>query len=228
MLLCEWIEASSRAVGARYPQFAVVKPPLGSGSIQAWEGIIQPFPSDQKLGAILQDLENAAEIIIRVCGGLVHDPNCTVLHANPAYLDRLSKIDCKFKLLVLVFPPKRHPEAMSLEPLISRKLYPTHPHLRGEAFLCPYFPSDGDWSWENNNVADFLDYTSIWLAKHMVWDQTGGYKGGTWIGYYAGHTPRELVANVGRNLQCPCGRGRKYKRCCRPEHVLWIRKQNRE
>jgi hypothetical protein len=36
------------------------------------------------------------------------------------------------------------------------------------------------------------------------------------------------MAKIGRNAPCPCGSGKKYKRCCqnqpmaKPDDVLWL------
>jgi hypothetical protein len=42
-------------------------------------------------------------------------------------------------------------------------------------------------------------------------DHKHGRFGGSYADYPAGHTTR---AKVRRNDPCPCGSGRKYKRCC--------------
>lgn len=226
MLLGEWLEASQREVATRYPQFAVVQPRPGSGSIHAWEGIIQPFPDDRELGPVFQHLEAEADVIVRA-GRLLHDPECSQLHNQPAYIDHLGRTDCSFRILILAFPPKRHPQAFAILPVISRRVFPRHPHLYGDA-LCPYIASDGVWVWGEHTVTDFLDYVSIWLAKHLVWEQTGACNGGIWIGPYAPHEPHELLGYVRRNDECPCNSGRKYKRCCRPAHVSLVRKRTRQ
>ncbi len=223
MLLHEWTEANCRAVAVRYPQFKVVEPPLGGGSVQAWEGEVQPFPSGLELGAILEDLEIGRQVIVELGGALAHDPSCTRRHSVPQYLNRLSSADAAFHLKVFAFPPKRHPRALCVRPEISPGRYPRHPHLFSDGALCPYLPSEDVWSWGRETVADFLDYTSIWLAKHLVWERTGACRGGIWIGPCAGHEPRDLLANVGRNDQCPCGSGKKYKRCCQPIHISMVR-----
>jgi SEC-C motif-containing protein len=224
VLLHEWIEANSRAVAVRYPQFKVVEPPPGSGSVQAWEGAIQPFPNDRELGAILEDLEIGMEVIVKLGGALAHDPRCGRWHSVPPYLNLVGPADASFQLQVLAFPAKRHPRAFSVRPRISPGRYPCHPHLFVDGALCPYLPSDNVWSWGRNTVADFLDYISIWLAKHLVWERTGACRGGIWIGPYARHEPRDLLRNVGRNDQCPCGSGEKYKRCCQAMYISEFRK----
>lgn len=36
----------------------------------------------------------------------------------------------------------------------------------------------------------------------------------TWPGYHETMTPRVKYQRHGRNLPCPCGSGKKFKRCC--------------
>lgn len=225
MRLHEWLEASQREVAVRYPQFRIVQPPAGSGSVQAWEGVIQPFPDNAELGAVLRHLEGEADLIVRG-GQVLHDPSCSQGHAEPDYLASLTDTGRSFKIVVLAYPPKADPRAFAIDPKISRRVFPGHPHLYGNA-LCPYTPSDGIWMWDSHNVADFLDYISIWLGRHLVWEQTGACNGGKWIGPWAPHEPQELLDYVGREDLCPCGSGRKYKRCCRGKHLSIVRKQNR-
>ena len=227
MLLHEWKEANNRAVAQRYPQFEIIEPPSGSNVIQAWAGIIVPFESDQELGAIFEDLEEERAIFIKVGGVLTHDPACRCSHGRPRYMDRVQPAHASFKLNVFAFPEKQHPRAYSVGPRISRDKYPMHPHLQADSAACPYLPSDNVWRWGSNTVADFLDFGAIWLAKHVLWEQTGACRGGgIWIGPSSRHSPRELLMRVGRNEECPCASGKKYKRCCQSLHQAYVRSES--
>ncbi|MBI9108665.1 MAG: SEC-C domain-containing protein [Spirochaetales bacterium] len=41
-------------------------------------------------------------------------------------------------------------------------------------------------------------------------------------------SPNEITKGNNRNLPCPCGSGRKYKKCClrRDEHLKWVLNKN--
>lgn len=223
MLLHDWIEANTREVAERFPQFEVIEPPPGTQAVQAWTGIILPLPSGQELGSILEDLSLSFPVIVTRGGTLGHDPLCRLSHFNPSSPANLKVENASFKLQVLAFEANRHPRVYCISPRISRIKFPTHPHLLEDDGACPYLPSDDVWRWGRDTVADFLDFTSIWLAKHLVWEQTGAGNGGRWAGPSAGHSARELLRNVGRNDQCPCGSGEKYKRCHREQHISLAR-----
>lgn len=220
MLLHEWIEANSRAVASTYPQFEAVEPPPGSGSILAWTGTIRPFPDNRDLGYILDDLEKESDVLVGIGGQLLHYFSCQRQHSDPSFMYRLSRMDSSFKLKVLSFQPPQEPRVICLAPDISRRTFRSHPHLFGEDALCPYCPSEGLLEWGKHTMTRFLDYTSIWLAKHLVWERTGGCREGVWLGKGFPHEPSQLLRLVGRNQPCPCGKGEKYKRCCRPKHEL--------
>jgi hypothetical protein len=79
--------------------------------------------------------------------------------------------------------------------------------------LCAYRPGDGEWSWRTGDLVDFLDFVSIYLAKHSVWVRTGGDAGGLWIGPQASHAPRDLVRELDPDGECRCGRGTRYRDC---------------
>jgi SEC-C motif len=219
MLLHDWLEANQRAVALSYPQFKAIEPPAGGEAAQVWIGAIQPLPDDRELGAILSDLEAERAVLILTGGGVAHDPDCRLIHADPPYRTRLANMDARFEVKVLVYPPEKHPQATCLKPKISRRLFPQHPHLYGDEILCPYRPSDNVLEWNRKTVVQFLDFVSIWLARHLVWERTGACAGGIWLGPSAGHAPRELLGTVGRNDPCPCGSGKKYKRCCMELHA---------
>ncbi len=159
-------------------------------------------------------------------GVLTHDPACSCTHGCPRYIDRVHPTHASFKLDVFAYPERQHPRAYFVGPRISRARYPMHPHLQADSAACPYLPSDNVWRWGSNTVADFLDFVAIWLAKHVVWEQTGACGGGVWIGPSSGHSPRELLMRVGRNEECPCASGEKYKRCCQTLHQAYVRSES--
>jgi hypothetical protein len=212
MLLTDWIEANNQAVAKSYPQFRTVEPPAGSGAILAWRGAIAPLRGSKELGFILDDLTNSADVLVQA-GKLIHDPFCRRIHSRPKFLDSIQSIDSSFQLNLLAFPPKHHPKAFCIAPEISKRSYPFHPHLHLDSSVCAYQPSDKVLPWDGRTMTAFLNYISIWSAKHIVWQQTGANQAALWIGPAAGHMPHEILRDVGRNDPCPCGSGLKFKRC---------------
>lgn len=213
----EWLDANSRDLAKSYPQFEPVASISQPEAIAAWQGELRPFDGPQDLSKILDDLQNEGEVVVRA-GTLVHDPICLRNHAIPDYLSRLSHIGLQYAALIVAYPPKRHPRAFITSPRISRLRFPIHPHLNGDDSVCSYLPSQGVLPWSAKTLRTLLDFTAIWLAKHTVWCDTGDGRGGIWIGPAAGHSIPELLATVPRNAECPCGSGKKYKHCHRPEH----------
>jgi hypothetical protein len=57
-------------------------------------------------------------------------------------------------------------------------------------------------------------YVAIFLAKHLVWAQTGADAGGLWIGPQASHDPKDLIGELNPNGECRCGSGQRYSDCC--------------
>jgi hypothetical protein len=79
--------------------------------------------------------------------------------------------------------------------------------------LCTYRPGDGEWSWASSDLVAIADYASIFLAKHAVWQRTGGDHGGLWIGPQASHVAQDLVTELDPVGECRCGSGVRYARC---------------
>ena len=36
---------------------------------------------------------------------------------------------------------------------------------------------------------------------------------------------KKVALDIGRNDNCPCGSGNKFKRCCKPKGVFYVKKQ---
>lgn len=213
MLLNEWVEANVRKVAEHFPQFSVVEPPSGSGAVLAVRGKLAPFKSDEQLGQILDDLEQARPILIHG-GRVLHDPECRATHSHGIHVDQLDR-NLEFEFLVLGYPPKRHPKAFCVAPEISKITFPEHPHLNPDSSACPYLPSDKVMRWDERTISTLLDYTAIWAAKHQVWVATGGPGQGRWIGEEAPHNPYDVLRTVADTDPCPCGNSKKFRNCCK-------------
>lgn len=219
-----WLEANRQVLAGYYPQFrsvesmAVGRP----GESVAWEGVLQPFQDTKELGLILDDLENEADVSI--CGGtLIHDRKCARTHATPSYLARVKHAQARYRVRAVAYPDSRHPRAFVESPHISKLNFPSHPHLNGDGSACSYFPSAGLLPWDGHTLRVLLDFTAIWLAKHIIWVDTGAENSGKWIGQHVGHSIPELLCTVPESRECPCGSGKPYGTCCQPDHMMWKR-----
>jgi SEC-C motif len=212
MLLSDWKGANIRTVALAYPQFEVIEPPPSSGAILAWEGILRPFSDCRELGFILDDLRMDRPVRVQA-GTLSHDADCTALHRPIPFLDKLSPAEAHFRIAVLTYPPKRHPQAFGKSPEITKQRFPFHHHINTDGSICPYSATETHLPWHGQTVSIFLDYVAIWTAKHYVWEKTGANESATWLGSVAPHTPSEVLRHVGRNDPCPCGSGKKFKQC---------------
>jgi hypothetical protein len=220
----------ARAISEYYPQFVRVGPP--PLAVEAWQGVIRPFAEcDQnELLLLLDDLAAGAQVLVGG-GCLHHDPNCPRVHSSIGFADQVANVRSEAFAIRLVVPPApRHPRAIAIYPEISAARFPKHPHLfRGgprpglpelscsvEDALCVCRPGDGEWSWRNGDLVLLLDFTAIYLAKHVVWEKTGADRGGLWIGPHASHRPEDLIEELDPFGECRCGSGERYARCCRP------------
>lgn len=211
-----WLEANRSSTEESYPQFRLVNSVVVE-AVEEWRGSIGPLRGVQDLPFILDDLQAGAEISVQA-GRLLHDPHqCKRPHSAPNYLDRLLHADTEFQLRVTVFRPPREPRVFCFSPEVSKRTFPFHPHINSDGSCCSYFPSDRALPWSRHTLVALLNFTAIWLAKHIVWQDTGGDEEAIWLGDAAGHSVREVVRQVGRNDPCPCGSGEKFKRCCLPK-----------
>jgi hypothetical protein len=70
----------------------------------------------------------------------------------------------------------------AVSPEISRRRYPSHPHLRDDQLLiidgkplpalCIYLSSENERNQDDMELVRVLDYTSMFLAKHLVYSAT--------------------------------------------------------
>jgi hypothetical protein len=164
-------------VAEQYPQIAAIRPPAGTGALRAWRCVIQPFSDSCNLREIVSDL-HFDRIVYCCSGALVHNPDCVKGHPLVGIEDRLRRMDVSFTILVLEFADGRHPQVYCLNPEISRCRFPYHPHLRDDLgiwlhrflpALCIYLASDNVYDFRQDKLLQLLDFTSTWLAKHLVW-----------------------------------------------------------
>jgi hypothetical protein len=164
-------------VAEQYPQIAAIRPPAGTGAFRAWTCVIQPFPDSCNLREIVSDL-HLDRIVYNCSGSLIHNPDCRESHPLVGIEDCLVRMDVSFTILVLEFDDGRHSRVYCLNPEISRCRFPYHPHLRDDLgiwlqrflpALCVYLASDNVYDFRQDKLLQLLDFTSSWLAKHLVW-----------------------------------------------------------
>lgn len=161
-----------------YPQFVYSAIPVGSNAFRAWTGVVQPFRDDETARRFLRCVEaNSSFDIIE--GTIEANDAPGSKHWADAWLVRTQ---LRFRLLVLEFDGKRHPEARVLQPEISRQIHPTHPHLRDDRLLtvghrrlpalCVYSAAVFEYSCRCSRIVQFLDQTSAYLGRHIIWLKT--------------------------------------------------------
>lgn len=211
----KWLEVSGSSMAESYPQFRLVNS-LVADAVQEWRGAISPLRGARNMSFTLEDLQVGGEVSVQA-GRLLHDPQCKRPHSTPNYSDRLLHVDTGFQLRLVVFRPPREPRVFCFSPEVSKRMFPSHPHMNSDDSCCSYFPSDRTLPRNRQTLVLLLNFTAIWLAKHIVWEDTGGNEEAIWLGDAAGHSIREILSQVGRNDPCICGSGDKFKRCCLPK-----------
>jgi hypothetical protein len=225
-------DGPARAIPDYYGTFTKAGP--SPDAIEAWEGFIRPFLGcgDDAVALVLDDLRAGASVLVGG-GSLSHATSCGREHCRPSCLAKMTGAGAEcFRVRVLVWPPPRHPKIFAIYPEISKARYARHPHLFQHApvcgvpgslvlpdALCTYRPGDGEWSWDTGDLVTFLDYASIFLAKHVVWVRTGGDHGGLWMGPQASHRAPDMLRELSPVGECRCASGKRYEACCRPKDI---------
>jgi hypothetical protein len=108
--------------------------------------------------------------------------------------------------------PHHVPVAWVVDPEVSRRTHPAHPHLNANGSLCPFFVPDETYDPRRDDISKLLDLVGDWLRKHIHLQVMGW-----WPGDEAPHSPSEVL----RELEtfdapvCVCGSGRAFRVCCR-------------
>jgi len=145
--------------------------------IRAWQGLIKPFESDAIAKKVLRLL--AVDQSVDILGGAVYPPPEVGLIKHHPVEQRMQDTDIVFDILVLEFEPPAHPWAFSLNPVISNRLFPLHPHLRSDRSLklpsrtlngfCVYSSAEFTYDHTQPQLPQFFAQVSIFLAKHVIW-----------------------------------------------------------
>lgn len=186
--------------------------------------VMQPLPPPDELPLVLADLDREETNLVQIepDGQIRHHPRCGGRHSlRDERLTRLRLSDQAFLLEATLHRPPEHPRVRVLEPVISQRTYPGHPHLYDLEIICPLFPPEKTWSWNTHNLVDYLGHVAVWLLKSRVWIATRDQSGkGIWIGPDVPHDPETLLRIVAPGDPCPCGSGRKYRQCHREYDLI--------
>jgi hypothetical protein len=173
-------EAARDQLQIWYPQFGSIVPPREAAGAHAFLGRIQPFPDETEFAGVIAHLAQDQTIRVEFGGRLTHPAWCKQSHPVPTAFSPI--IASTFEILLLQFAGKRHPRVYAVSPEISRRRYPTHPHLRDDQQLvfngkplqaiCTYLSSDRVLERDEMQLVHVMDYTAMYLAKHVFWAAT--------------------------------------------------------
>lgn len=210
------VEVMERA----YPAFTWGERLDGSTPVRFWTGVLQPLSPESDIDPILADLAANRHVVVSTNGRLAHDIQCYGPHKLPRKLHNLGGLDQAFHLDACHRPPPAPPLVRSIDPEISRRRFPEHPHLYGETGeLCPLFPPDVPIGTEPITLADYLDQVALYLVKHQVWEETA-----KWIGRHVDHRVLDWAVKLGDRLllrdlgvrpndPCWCRSGKRAIKC---------------
>jgi hypothetical protein len=180
-----------------------------------WTGRVQPLRTKENLDQLLDDIHHERPYYVLSGGEVLHHPKCSAKHTRHSWTDKLTDPYFVYELEIKYRGGKQHPAAYLRDPLIPEA---KRRHMFGDGSICPYAPWLEIWRWEEHTVVDYMGHILGWLIKRTVWDQAG-----IWIGPEMKHDPGFLLRTIGRNNQCWCGSGKKYKKCHRPSDEVKAR-----
>lgn len=197
--------ASIEAMRHYFPNFSRSIRKVGSRNVAVWQGSVQPIQSSEQLIELLDDIHNERPVKVIASGKIEHDSSCIATHRKHEWFDELKDFQISYDLAVVYDGSPSHPKAF-----VPNLVTPPHGyrHLNRDGSICAYAFWENIWLWQRDTVADYLGHALTWLIKWTIWCQVA-----VWIGPEVRHDPSFLVSEIGRNQQCRCGSGRKYKKC---------------
>lgn len=117
-----------------------------------------------------------------------------------------------FDVVVVYRPAHSIPQVWVVEPEISRRTHPFHPHLHAGGSICSFFPPDGTYTPERDDISRLVDLVSDWLRRHIYFEENG-----RWPGPEAPHNPHDVLSAMSRrpDARCICGRKLPFRLCCK-------------
>jgi hypothetical protein len=190
-----------------YPAFSLSVSTVGTDQHAIWKGRVQPIRSRGGLEELLDDIHHERPYYVMPGGEVLHHPRCASSHEQHPWTNNLKRPFGVYEVEIKYSGGAQHPAAYVRDPPVPElKRW----HMFGDGSICPYAPWLQIWKWQEHTVVDYLGHVLGWLIKWMVRDQAG-----VWIGPEINHDPTFLLRNIGRNNECWCGSGKKYKRCHR-------------
>lgn len=124
-----------------------------------------------------------------------------------------------YEVEVVFLEPPAVPWVFVLNPCVDRVAYPDHPHLvpfrhpsgSPTAAACVFMPATGAWEWNNPTPEVLIAQTSIWLAAHSIWVETGEWVIPSWV-----HNVDLISRFLRPDQQCWCYSGKPFKDCHMP------------
>lgn len=198
-----------------------------------WRGTLQPFGKGSDIGLIAKHLQVQEALSVCPSGKLVP----TQGSLEPLAVPSSPELHTQFEIEIVYLEPPNVPRIYALNPRIDPRTFKNHPHINGgrphplhfvypnlpNSDLCVFATQDDAWSWEKHTVADIIEYTSFWLAAHLLWSLSGRRE---WLIPGASHDPALLLLTTPPQAQCSCGSGRAFQVCCKKWCVSTIREQS--
>jgi hypothetical protein len=206
------LEASIEEMRKYYPALSLSVSAKDNPEKAIWSGRVQPIRTRDGLDQLLEDIHHERPYYIVPGGEVLHHPECAAPHTQNAWVEKLSRPFAVYEVDIKYLGGNSHPAAYVRDPVIPEA---KRWHMFGDGSICPYAPWADIWRWNEHTVVDFMGHVLGWLIKWTVRDQAG-----VWLGLEISHDPAFLLRNIGRNNQCWCGSGKKYKKCHRePDEV---------
>ena len=201
------LEASIERMRDYYPAFSLSVSTVGTDQGAIWKGRVQPIRSRDGLEELLDDIHHERPYYVMLGGEVLHHPRCASSHEQHPWTNYLKRPFGVYEVEIKYSGGAQHPAAYVRDPPVPEQ---KRWHMFGDGSICAYAPWLQIWKWQEHTVVDYLGHVLGWLIKWTIRDQAG-----VWIGAEINHDPAFLLRNIGRNNECWCGSGKKYKRCHR-------------
>lgn len=187
-----------------------------------WKGYLHPLYPGCDVSLLAAHLKQSLPVIVNSRGALL--PTQDVL---PLQIESRDELYIPYLVELVYGEPPTTPKVYVLYPKIDRTIFPLHPHMYANQHplgnvkdaVCSFAPQDGEWNWETSTASKLLEWTSVWLANHILWVQIED-----WLGPQASHETLDLYTSISDNSPCHCGSNTLYKNCHKPYDKQKLRK----
>ncbi len=176
-----------------------------------WRGYLHPLYPGCDAGLLAVHLKQQLPVIVNTRGALLPTQD-----VPPLPIEDKNELYVPYLIELVYDEPPTVPRVYVLYPKIDKIVFPKHPHMYLNSHplgsvqnaICTFAPHDGEWSWEISTASKLIEWTSIWLANHILWVQTG-----EWLGPQASHETIDLYKSISDKSLCHCGSGKPYSYC---------------